>query len=83
MSTRAYVSPVVDHPHLKTSDPASIRVFLREYAKYVREVTERAQQLTVGNFSNDFVRLASLKYCVDQDWLESIVELEFIPDADD
>lgn len=48
-------------------------------------MTERAQQLDVGVNTpiDDVVRSASLKYCRDQDWLESMIELEFIPGAAD
>lgn len=81
MSTSAFVSPIVTHPRLKTSDAASIRDFLRAYDKYVHEVTERANQLSVGD--EEVIRPASLKYCMDQDWLESMIESEFIPGAAD
>ena len=82
MSARLYVSPNFDNPHLWTTDTARIRNFLFACAKYVGEVTERVAQLIAGKTSDDVVRPARLKFCLGQDWLESMIELEFIPDVD-
>lgn len=57
-------------------------VFLRLYDQYAREVNKRARQLVADDFvSAEVVNPVRLKYCVDSEWLESLIELEFIPDV--
>lgn len=69
-----------EHPRLTATDAASIRVFLQSYDQYVNGVTERAKQLvSEGNVSGDIVSPVSLPFCVDPEWLESLIALGFIP----
>lgn len=72
----------VNHPLLLSTTPRSIRIFLRHYDQYVKEVTTRALQLTmVDSTTIEPVRPVNLLYCVDAEWLESTVDLEYIPEV--
>lgn len=82
-STSNYVATTVDHPRLVNVDAPSIRVFLRAYDQYATEVTQRAKQLVGDNFvTSEVVTPVNLKFCVDAEWLESMIELDFIEDVD-
>lgn len=80
----SFVSTSVDHPRLINADASSVRTFLRQYDQYVTEVKERAQQLVAtGSVTTEAVRPVNLKFCVDADYLESVIELGLIKDGDD
>ena len=71
----------VDHPRLTNTNPKDIRVFLSRYDQYSKEVTARALQLSVVNSTTtEPARLVSMTYCVDYEWLQSCIDLEYIPD---
>lgn len=69
----------VNHPRLSKTDAASICTFTREYDQYAKEIEERARQL-VGEheISTEAVTPVHLKYCVDYEWIESVLDLGFI-----
>lgn len=78
-----FVATAIDHPRLIKADAASIRSFLLAYDAYVREVTERARQLTGPDFtSTELTTPVRLQFCVDQEWLESIIDLGLITGVD-
>lgn len=60
-------------------DSASLRLSLRLYDQYVRKVQECAWQLIVeGELSHTASQVVGLKYCVDIDWINSLIDLELI-----
>lgn len=69
----------LDHPLLLTTDPDSIRYFLRKYDQYANEVRSRARQLST--ICTEAARPVALTYCVYVDFLESSIALEFIKEA--
>lgn len=75
------VSLTLDHPRLLETDPESIRVFLKKYDQYANEVISRARQLRTSSSGTEPVRPVDLKFCVDVEFLESSIVLEFITDA--
>lgn len=78
----SFVATSVNHPRLVRTDPDSIRIFLRLYDQYEREVTARAAQVTGADAATtEAVRPVSLKFCVDPEFLESAIALDLIPDA--
>ena len=73
----------VDHPRLTNTNPKAIRVFLSRYDQYSKEVTARALQLSVVNSTTtEPARPVSMTYCVDSEWLQSYIDLEYIPDVE-
>lgn len=68
----------IEDPHLTDTDSESIRVFLRKYDQYCREVKSRARQIGDGSPSSEVARPANLKFCVDAEFLESKIALGFI-----
>lgn len=80
----SFVTTSVNPPKLIRTDAESIRVFLRLYDQYSKEVTARAQQLTIqGTTTTEAIRPVNLKYCVDPEYLESALALGFIKDISD
>lgn len=76
------LATAVEHPRLTKTDAASVRLFLRAYDKYTREVTERARQLTgQETITEEATTPVHLKYCVDGEWLESLLDLNLIEDV--
>lgn len=74
------VGNVLEHFRLTGTDAASIRVFLRSFDQYVNKVTERAKQLVNTDVpSAEIVSPVCLKFCIDPEWLESLIALDFIP----
>ena len=77
-------SSSVDHPFLDRFDPLSIRVFLRAYDAYCREVKARASQLTPETSTPlEPVKPVSLIFCVDAEQLESAVQCGMIKGCND
>ena len=77
-----HVTTAVEHPRLTKTDAASVRLFLRAYEQYAREVNERARQV-VGEdvISTEAAKPVQMKYCVNAEWLESLIDLDFIPNV--
>lgn len=75
------VSTTVDHPRLLKTDSAAIRSFLRSYDQYAKEVEERARQLSRHTVVTEPISPVHLKFCVDADWIESLLTLGFIADT--
>lgn len=74
----------VEHPFLHRLEPESIRVFLRKYDGYCRELKARAAQLSSeSSVSLEPARPVGIIYCVDAEQLESAVECGLIPDCQD
>lgn len=72
------ISTSVDHPCLTKADASSIRVFLRAYDQYVSEFGERARQFVAkGVVSSEPSTPVGLKFCVDDEWLVSLIDPEF------
>lgn len=70
----------VDHLRLIAPFPRAFRVFLRQYDQYAKKVMSKALQLTaVDAKTTEPVRLVGLSYCVDTEWLESSINLDYIP----
>jgi len=83
-STAPSVTTLVSHPRLLRTDADSIRVFLRLYDQYCCEVVARVQKITQsGTVMTESVRPVNLKYCVDPEYLESVIALGFLKDVDD
>ena len=72
------LSATIEHPRLGEHDAESIRTFLRLYDQYVSEVKAKCEES--GNF-NLSCKPVNLAYCLDPDYLDSAVELGFIPNA--
>ena len=70
------------YPLLKEATGESFRFFLSKYDNYERELASRASQVTNGSITTDAVQPIALKYCVDEDYLESLLALSFIPGAE-
>lgn len=82
MSGSQFFAPAVDHPLLTITDAASFRVFLRAYDQYATEVKERGKQLvSIDTVSSHVVEPVQLKFCVNVEWLKSLIALWFIPDV--
>ena len=77
-----FLAMSVNHPRLVRTDAESIRVFLRLYDQYSKEVTARVEQLTVSPATTEAVRPVNLKYCVDPEYLESAIDLGLIEDVE-
>lgn len=74
-----FVGNVFEHSLLAAIDAASIRVFLQSFDQYVNEVTKWAKQLINTDVSfAEIVSPISLKFCIDPEWLERLIALEFI-----
>ena len=74
----------VEHPFLHRLEPESIRVFLRKYDGYCRELKARAAQLSSeSSVSLEPARPVGIIYCVDAEQIESAVECGLIPDCQD
>lgn len=74
-----FITSSVDHPRLSKTDATSIRKFLRSYDQYAKEIEERARQhMKDDSFSGEAVTPVHLKFCVDAEWIESLIELGFI-----
>lgn len=83
-ATGSFVASSVNHPHLTSTDAESIRFFLCEYDQYCKEITERAQQLTVdGATSSEPICPVSLKFCIDPEYLDSVIALGSLPGVTD
>lgn len=79
-----HLASSVEHPFLHRFDPQSIRVFLRAYDAYCREVYARASQLNQdASTSVEPVSPVSLLYCVDAEQLESAVQCGMIDGCTD
>lgn len=78
-SRSKYLATATSHPRLKKTDASSIRTILRGYDRYAKEIEERARQL-VGpdTVFTEAVTPVQLKFCVDAEWIESLIELGFI-----
>ena len=63
-----FVSFSISHPRLCSTDPRSIRVFLRKYDHYVKEV----QLAVVNSKTTELCR-------VNLEWLESTITLDYTP----
>lgn len=76
------VAMSVDQSFLLQLDPDSIRVFLRKYGAYRREVYTRTSQFTGESYTSlEPVNIVSNIYCVDADQLESAIECGMISDC--
>ena len=74
----------VEHPFLHRLEPESIRVFLRKYDAYCRELKSRAAQLSFeSSFPMEPARPVGLTFCVDAEQLESAVECGMITGVTD
>ena len=77
------ITASVDHLGLLRNYSESIRTSLKLYEQYSKEVTSRAEQLAgASNKTAEDPRPIIIKYCVDADWLESIVFVGFIENVD-
>lgn len=76
------VATTVEHPRLTNTDASSVRSFPRLYDQYSKEIEERARQLLVPDtLSTEAVSPVHLKFLVDADWIEYVIELGFIADV--
>lgn len=73
-------STAVEHSRLCKTDVAFVRLFLRSYDQYEREVIERVCQI-VGQdvISPNVDKPIQMKFCMNPEWLESLTELDFHP----
>lgn len=77
--TSKYLTTSVGHPRLEKTDAASIRRFFLKYDQYKNEIVERAKQLTLSNsISTEAIKPVNLKFCVNAEWIESLIALSFI-----
>ena len=61
----------VDQPFLARLDSESIRIFLRKYDAYARDLKARAAQIVQeGSQSLETIRPVGLVYCVESEQLE-------------
>ena len=75
----SFVATSVSHLWLLQTDSESVRVFLRLYDQYCKEVLSRpAQRTATGSISTEAVQPVNIKYCVDPEYLESAIALGFI-----
>lgn len=80
-ANNAIMTTTIAFPRLERVTAESIRIFLREYESYVRELASRASQVVGARISTEAVRPVALKYCVDQEYLEGLLSLGFISTA--
>lgn len=77
------VSTSVNHPRVVRTDPESVRVFLRQYDQYSKEVIARASQISAsGTVPTEAVRPVNITFCVDPEYLESAIALDLISDVE-
>ena len=75
----SFIATSVNHPQLVRTDAESIRIFLNRYDQYSKEVKARAQQLNLtGSTTTEAVRPVNLKYCVDPEYIESVIALDIL-----
>lgn len=73
------VATIPDQPRLTKTNSIAIHAFLREYDQYAREVNKIALQISGEDvLSTDISRPVQLKFCVNSEWLESVIHLRFI-----
>lgn len=72
----------VNHPRLLEGEACSIRTFFRLYDQYSTTVLQRAQQLVSSNVSYEAMQPVNIKFCVDPELLESLIDLNLIEDVD-
>lgn len=80
--TRGFVTTFVDHPRLLCLDDVSIRVFLRRYDDYCKEVAARAGQLLNG-MNSEPIHTVSINFCVDSEQPPSVLDVGFIEGVDE
>lgn len=75
-----HVATAVEYPKLTKTNAASIRLLLRAYDDYTRKMNERARQV-VGEdvITTKAGKPVQMKYWVNAEWIESFIELEFMP----
>lgn len=77
-----FVSTAVDHPRLTRTDAASVRLVLRAYGQYVREVSEQSHQVTGQDFATAEASCPmQVSYCVEAKWLECLIGLRLLQDV--
>lgn len=77
-----FVATSVSNPRLTSTNASSIRVFLRSYDQYARYITDRAKQLVGKDIvTSEPITPVQLKICVDPDLIQSIIDLDFLPDV--
>lgn len=79
--TTQLTSPVpvsVNHPRLDNVDLETIRVLLSLYDQYCTEMKKRAKQLPSSSTTTDEVGPVDLKFCVDPEYLEYAITLDYI-----
>lgn len=73
------VSFSINHPKPISTTLNSIRLFLCQYDQYSEEGKARALQLAViYSTTTELVRPVKLTYCVDDEYLESSIEMDYI-----
>lgn len=77
------ISLSVDHPRLLETRPESICVFLRKCNQYANQIIFRARQLGSDTASTKPAQPVDLKFCMDVEYLESFIALDFISDVTD
>ena len=73
------VTTTIAYPLLKEATAESVHFFLGKYDDYVRELASHASQVTNGSITTEADQPVTLKYCVDQQYVESLLALGFIP----
>ena len=73
---------MIAYPLLKEATAESVGFFLNKYDNSVRELASLSSQLTNGSITTEAVQPVGLKYCADQEYLESLLALGFIPGAE-
>lgn len=77
------VATAVDQPRLIKPDGATMHLFLSTYDKNMRKVQEREFQLTDQSvFSTGATTPVRLKFCVDKEKLELLIDLGLPPYVD-
>lgn len=77
-----FILSSVDHPRLTKTEALFIRVFLYAYNQYATEVKEHAKQPTANDIvSTEISRPVNLKFCVDSEWVKSLIALKLLDDG--
>lgn len=77
--TSKYVETTVHRPRLSTLIVAFIRVFLHAYNQYATKIKERSWRLVAQDvIATKAITPVSFKFCMDAEWLESLIVLGFV-----
>lgn len=77
-----FIGNVFEQPCPTSTDAASIRDFHRSFDQYVIEMTDWSKKVRHTDvFSAKIVSRLGIKFCIDAEWLKSLIALNFITEV--